>query len=112
MPTSTKSVNKKILHRRKIVLVSIAAIFLLLIVDVFLTGYLRYGYNYFKCGQKAPISVTPSLFYTDNSRYSIPGSSLYAITAQNIYYCTSDQVEADGKRPNPLSTESQQRIKA
>lgn len=112
MPISKVQDNQKHSHRkRKVILItSIVLVVLFFIVDLTITGYLKYSYTYFKCGQRVPVSVTPSFFYTEDSGYSVPGAASYTITAQNRYYCTRDQAEADGKRPNPLSTEGLQRI--
>lgn len=111
MLTLPKQLNKKSSNRKKVMLFVVATILLFfLTIDVFLMGYLKYSFYYAKCGQ-APVYDVRNSYHGDFMGYDVPGSSAYRIRAVNIYYCTRDQAEADGKLPNHYSKEGQQREK-
>jgi hypothetical protein len=94
-------------------IITIACILaLLLLIDLFFTGYIKYSIAYGRCGH-APISVVHNEFgWGGGVSYDVPGSRQYNIRAANDYtYCTRDQVEATGIEPNILSIEGQKRQK-
>ena len=81
--------------KHKVVLLIIVAI---LILDIFVTGFMKFGYYVVKCGG-VPVSVkmqgyTP--FQVERSSfYSTPGN-YFPGGANTLYFCTSTDAEANG----------------
>lgn len=95
------------IRKRAILQIVFIVILLLLIIDIFVTGYLKYSYDYLKCGQ-VPIAAVKRGDWAV-SGYSFPSTSTYKIRAYNTYYCTSTEAEEAGEKPNPFSEEGYQR---
>lgn len=95
--------------RQQVILLAAILVPILLIIDIFVTGYIKFSYNYLQCGH-SPLVATPNGLYGGNSGYSYPGSSTYQIRANSLYYCTQEQAEQAGTKPNPFSKEGQKRL--
>jgi hypothetical protein len=99
--------SRKNSHKKKYVIIA-SSILVVTIIVGFLSGYIQYGVAYSRCG-RAPISADSWSFFGGGSSYDVPGSISYKIRYGNKYFCTRDEAEAAGIRPNPLSPEGLKR---
>ncbi len=108
-PKPTTQSTKQLARRKKTVLITTASILLLaLLIDIFLTGYLKYSYNYIKCGN-VPVVATPNPFVSEENRiYILPGDSTYRTHGSSKYYCSEDEARKEGLLPHPLSDKGYQ----
>ena len=88
--------NKKInlqTNGLKKYLVSIVIVITLLLIDLALTGFLKFGYNVVRCGGM-PVKVTySSIGFGGGSSYDLPGNYMPGGIGNN-YFCTENEVKS------------------
>lgn len=92
--TTSKNVKTPAQKKRKTLIIVVVITIALLSIDIFYTGFIKYGYTVVKCGQ-APVAVHPSVFSTSSLGYLMPGD-YFPGGAYNKYYCSEDEAQARG----------------
>jgi hypothetical protein len=104
----TKAMNKQgIAHQTTIISswiklhkIPLLIIALILIIDLTLTGFLKFGYYVVRCGG-VPILVTHTNFWGGSTSYWMPGNyTPGGATAR--YFCSESEVKSLGIDRNPL----------
>jgi hypothetical protein len=72
----------------------IALIIFFIIFDVFVSGFMKFGYYIVKCGG-VPVAVNPSAFSIGQSKYLLPGNYTPG-GAHEVYFCSENQAKAAG----------------
>lgn len=103
MGKNSKSMSKIGIPNKQLKVVVIVIIILLLI-DIFFTGYLKFGLNSIRCGHP-PLQSTPNGLFGGTDGYVPFGDRAYKIISTNNYYCTQADAEAAWERVNPHSDE-------
>ena len=71
----------------------IAGIILILLLDIFITGFMKFGYNVVRCG-RLPVQLDSSSFAAASAVYKLPGH--YIPGGQYSYVCTENEAKAKG----------------
>lgn len=101
----TKKQNKKMLAI--VITVGIVIIF-----DLMISGFLKFGYYAVRCGGM-PLSIEPGSSFASGYRasYTLPGDKYYTVNASKTYACTEQEAQSRGIEIDKLSEKGSERLR-
>lgn len=83
-----------LVKRNEYIRILILIVIGLLLIDIFYTGFIKFGYTYIKCGG-APVKVRTPGFWSYSTTYLMPGK-YFPGGADGKYFCTEAEAQAAG----------------
>lgn len=94
--SANKTPTVKINHKKNLIIIGVSLTVIFLVVLNFFTGFMGYGFNYVKCGQKPTIVST----FMGGSHYFKPSDPGYAPDGfSTIYFCSAEEAAAANYSP-------------
>lgn len=87
MNKSPKVITSKTASKKYII--AALALVIILILDVYVTGFMKFGYNVVRCGNM-PVAVSPPAFGVGPSTYELPGDYVPG-WADTEYVCSEKE---------------------
>ncbi|MGB4956976.1 MAG: hypothetical protein WBO49_00835 [Candidatus Saccharimonas sp.] len=91
---------KKQTNRQKKIIIIVVVAIVLLCIDLFLTGYLRFAFNMARC-RTTPVAIQKPGFGVGSPSYWLPGKYTPG-GADTVYFCSENEAMNAGYRKNPL----------
>lgn len=87
------------ISRQKRIIIIIASVAVVLLIDFTITGFLKFSYNFVRCGGM-PVKITVGGFAAANSVYGLPGH--YTPGGAGAVYLCTEQEAIDRQIPKDL----------
>ena len=96
--------TKKTMNENKLLIaVVIGVVICVLAADIFIAGYMKFGYHVVRCGGM-PVKIEANPFRTGSASYHLPGD-YWPGGAKSQYCCTEQELIKRGLQRSPLDDE-------